>query len=136
MADIEQESLYRLRVLVHATTRKILSTINYNIDEGQLGDTQFLHVLTSSSYIEPSDVLGKVLNEDGTIELYTWEDIREARDAELGSTDWTQIPDAPLSPERVEAFAVWRQQLRDLPQTVATPEEAYDALEVLLNTKP
>lgn len=41
-----------------------------------------------------------------------WEQIRLWRNAELKNTDWTQISDAPVDKN---AWAVYRQELRDLP---------------------
>ena len=41
-------------------------------------------------------------------------DIRGQRNKLLADTDWTQIPDAPLSGEEQLAFATYRQELRDL----------------------
>lgn len=41
-----------------------------------------------------------------------WEQIRLWRNDELKATDWTQIPDAVVDKE---AFAKYRQELRDLP---------------------
>lgn len=39
----------------------------------------------------------------------------------LFSSDWTQIPNGPLTPEQVEAWAVYRQELRDVPQQPGYP---------------
>ena len=36
----------------------------------------------------------------------------------LPASDWTQLPDSPLSAEDKAAWATYRQQLRDLPNTV------------------
>lgn len=33
----------------------------------------------------------------------------------LQSTDWTQLPDSPLSAENKEKYRVFRQEVRDLP---------------------
>ena len=33
----------------------------------------------------------------------------------LQSTDWTQLPDSPLSAENKEKYRVFRQKVRDLP---------------------
>jgi hypothetical protein len=33
----------------------------------------------------------------------------------LQSTDWTQLPDSPLSDENKEKYRVFRQKVRDLP---------------------
>jgi len=52
--------------------------------------------------------------------------LRMHREQKLSSSDWTQQPDAPLSPEKKEAWKVYRQQLRDLTNTITTVEEAVD----------
>lgn len=48
-------------------------------------------------------------------------DIRNLRDLKLLETDFTQISDAPMSPELVNLYAVYRQELRDFPGTVTDP---------------
>ncbi|AUW07606.1 hypothetical protein C1N51_28660 (plasmid) [Vibrio campbellii] len=50
-------------------------------------------------------------------------DIRQRRDVLMTQTDWTQIPDAPLSPEKKEEFAAYRQALRDIPQVYNNPDD-------------
>ena len=47
------------------------------------------------------------------------QELRTLRNVLLTATDWTQLPDAPV--ER-EAWATYRQQLRDLPQDPAWPD--------------
>jgi len=42
--------------------------------------------------------------------------LREERDAKLVATDWTQMPDSPLSAEKQAEWASYRQALRDVPQ--------------------
>ena len=44
--------------------------------------------------------------------------LRVERDARLGMTDWTQMPDNPLSTEKKAEWATYRQELRDLPANV------------------
>lgn len=44
--------------------------------------------------------------------------IRSQRDSKLTETDWTQIADAPVNKE---AWAIYRQQLRDLPEQDGFP---------------
>lgn len=44
-----------------------------------------------------------------------WKMIREERNRYLAKTDWTQQIDTPQSIK--DAFATYREQLRDLPQT-------------------
>lgn len=43
-------------------------------------------------------------------------DARAQRDSLIAETDWTQVLDAPISAECIEAFRVYRQALRDVPQ--------------------
>jgi len=51
--------------------------------------------------------------------------IRIKRDRLLRESDFTQIPDAPLSAEQRAAWQVYRQALRDLPENyAAAPSEA------------
>lgn len=46
--------------------------------------------------------------------------LREERNRKLLATDWTQLPDVPLSDEEREKYRRLRQELRDLPQKVDT----------------
>jgi hypothetical protein len=46
--------------------------------------------------------------------------IRAERDALLATTDWTQLPDVPEAIR--EAYAVYRQALRDVPQQSGFPD--------------
>lgn len=49
-----------------------------------------------------------------------WAKIRQQRDELLKASDWTQVADAQVDRE---AWAAYRQQLRELPETYATPAE-------------
>jgi hypothetical protein len=55
--------------------------------------------------------------------------LRSERDALLADCDWTQIPDAPLTTEQKQAWQTYRQELRDLPDTV-------DINNIIYPTKP
>ena len=50
-----------------------------------------------------------------------WDQIKLWRSAELAQTDYTQLPDAPTDKE---AWAQYRQALRDLPQKNKLAEKA------------
>ena len=52
-----------------------------------------------------------------------WQQIRNQRDALLTETDFTQLPDCPLSAEKITAYSTYRQALRDLPETYTSPYE-------------
>jgi hypothetical protein len=43
--------------------------------------------------------------------------LRHVRDVLIGLTDWTQATDSPLSEEQRQAWAAYRQSLRDLPES-------------------
>jgi hypothetical protein len=44
------------------------------------------------------------------------------RNAKLAESDWTQLPDAPLTEAQREAWQVYRQALRDLPEQPGWPD--------------
>lgn len=47
---------------------------------------------------------------------------RAKRNKLLSDTDWTQVLDAPITPECREEFRVYRQALRDIPEQAGFPE--------------
>jgi hypothetical protein len=58
------------------------------------------------------------LNQSTTEELASY--IRVQRDFKLSSSDWTQVADAPVDQE---AWATYRQSLRDVPSQSGFPNE-------------
>lgn len=46
--------------------------------------------------------------------LFSSDEIQSKRKLLLNSSDWTQIPNGPLTQEQQQAWAVYRQQLRDI----------------------
>ena len=56
----------------------------------------------------------EVTNDDYLARMRYW------RDTELARTDWTQVADAPVDKE---AWATYRQALRDLPASNADPRQ-------------
>ena len=48
-----------------------------------------------------------------------WDGVRSERDLLLAASDWTQVADAPVDQQ---AWAVYRQKLRDIPQDFASPD--------------
>ena len=47
---------------------------------------------------------------------------RNERNLKLTFTDWTQLPDAPLTAEQKAAYATYRQALRDIPEQAGFPD--------------
>lgn len=60
---------------------------------------------------------------DGSIGQHTWREIRAERDRLLAASDWTQNADSPLALSQREAWATYRQQLRDVPGMFARPDD-------------
>ena len=52
--------------------------------------------------------------------------LRAKRNALLDKTDWTQMPDSPLSEQDKLRYKKYRQALRDLPQNYGTINELSD----------
>jgi len=52
---------------------------------------------------------------------YLYGEIREQRNKLLIGCDWTQSRDSPLTIEKQDEWTVYRQALRDLPNTVTDP---------------
>jgi len=65
----------------------------------------------------PLDVIETAYIEQQTNEL------RVERNKLLLSTDWTQMPDAPLTPEKQIEYANYRQALRDITNNLDDPDD-------------
>ena len=52
---------------------------------------------------------------------FDWGMLRIKRNTALKSTDWTQLPDASLTEAQRQAWAAYRQALRDLPANTTDP---------------
>ena len=50
-----------------------------------------------------------------------WIMLRRERKSLLSDSDWTQGRDSPLTIEKQDEWAVYRQALRDLPSTITDP---------------
>jgi len=91
--------------------------------EGEATQTQYIKDNKFVDFPEkPSDVhtwdwdsLSWVINDSSTI------DIIIKRNSLLSSSDWTQLPNNPLTLEEQEEWALYRQQLRDIPSQSGYP---------------
>jgi hypothetical protein len=52
-----------------------------------------------------------------------WKAVRAERDRLLSVCDWTQVADAPLTADDRQAWADYRQALRDVPQDFDSPDD-------------
>ena len=53
-----------------------------------------------------------------------WTVVRDRRHGLLSASDWTQLPNSPLSDSKKAEWATYRQALRDMTTTQASKTEA------------
>jgi hypothetical protein len=58
--------------------------------------------------------------------------LRIMRNQALTNCDWTQLLDAPLSPEKRKEWATYRQRLRDMDVTVAFDKAVWPPVPILV----
>ena len=88
----------------------------------------------------PQTTAGRVAVFDTAKEVWTtkdaepglWAQVRAKRNGLLSRSDWTQMPDSPLTAAQKTAWAVYRQRLRDIttqadPAAVVWPVEPKNA---------
>lgn len=80
---------------------------------GKLDDIPSRFVVIDGILTKKSD---EEIREQETPEA--WEKLRKKRDIMLSSCDWTQVPDSPVDKQ---AWAIYRQALRDLPSNTTDP---------------
>lgn len=71
-------------------------------------------VLDGNEVIQYEEVRPKNPNEIENENAILWENIRNDRNKLLTETDWTQLPDSPLTPEKKAEWQTYRQELRDV----------------------
>lgn len=54
-----------------------------------------------------------------------WQELRIIRDSKLSESDWSQMPDSPLSEEKKIEWREYRQELRDLPENITDPKPLF-----------
>lgn len=92
-------------VIEEATTEKPL--VKYRVVNGQI--EQYAEAAPVPAVPEP------------TAEQQEMQ-VRAARNSLLDLCDWTQLPDAPLTAEKKQAWAEYRQALRDVPEQAGFPD--------------
>jgi hypothetical protein len=69
-------------------------------------------------FIVPHSIgLDTILAPEGNENAYYINQMRAWRDDLLRQSDWTQMPDSPLSDSKKQEWATYRQALRDFPAT-------------------
>ena len=67
-----------------------------------------------------------------SIYSYEWDEVYKKRQIRLKASDWTQLPDSPLSEAKKAEWATYRQALRDVPElwdNLGVPKEEINPLE-------
>jgi len=118
----------RSKIVVYCTdTGKVqsvrsgtLTSITTNLPENcdyivsETSDVKDMHVVDGVLQPLPESVL-----EERAI-AKAWKRLKARRGRRLQNSDWTQVPDAPVD---AEAWATYRQELRDLPDNTTDPRE-------------
>lgn len=94
--EVHGDDIYEPYIELSESEWKEALTGNYKVIDG------------AHTYVAPPENLE---------ELKTYSILRSERNALLSYSDWTQIPDAPLSDNKRQEWVNYRQQLRDLPDT-------------------
>lgn len=99
------------------------------IADGAQGDAMLSDSCVEITDVDPKPALGQgwVYSDGGFVPPAplpaTWDDVRAERNELLVNSDWTQNADAPLSDEDRSRWAVYRQSLRDVPQSSDSPDD-------------
>ena len=103
----------------------MIARIENNIQTGQIkyfdfNDFEIEKSLAEAEIHERQQANLRKQESPAYIEQQEWNKIRSKRDSLLSLSDWTQLED---SKENKESWAMYRQQLRDIPQTFSTPQD-------------
>ncbi len=67
--------------------------------------------------MEPENIPAELLTQ------MQWFSIRQKRDQLICDTDFTQLVDSPLPQELIDEFKIYRETLRNIPQSYAHPDD-------------
>ena len=102
----------------------MIARIENNIQTGQIkyfdsNDLEIEKSLAEAEIYERQQAVIRDQESPTYIAQQKWNEIRSRRNVFLNQSDWTQLDD---SKENKEAWARYRQELRDIPQTFSTAE--------------
>lgn len=80
--------------------------------EGEYSDETYI-VVNGVAQQKPKSELDAIATERATAQM------KMRRDMLLNASDFTQVPDAPFTSEQQQAWRVYRQALRDLPDNIS-----------------
>jgi len=103
----------------------MITRIEKNVQTGQIkyfdpDDSEIEKSLAEAEIFEKQQEAIREQESPAYIAEQKWNEIRSKRNGFLSQSDWTQLED---SKENKGAWAVYRQELRDIPQTSSTPQD-------------
>jgi hypothetical protein len=111
------------------------SPVNQGYYGGEWGSPQVTSHLEVPEGLDPQCLMAVRDPETGAVTLQAdpakvqakldqaWTQLRTERNRRLAASDWTQLVDSHLSQEKKDAWAAYRQELRDLPDEVTDPTQ-------------
>lgn len=110
----------------------MIARIESNIQTGQIkyfdsNDFEIEKSLAEDEIYEREQAVIREQESPAYIAKQKWNEIRSKRNGFLFQSDWTQLQDFQGNKD---AWAIYRQELRDIPQTFSTPES------VILPSRP
>lgn len=103
------------------TDRLQIELKNKNIEISGCNSNGIVWDLDGNEIQDREDVA--VVIENHNPNKVTLEEIIAKRNTLLQESDWTQLPDAPLTEEKKQEWVVYRQALRDITQTFSNPDD-------------
>ena len=108
------------KLVTPATFKAVANTATLiPADAVQITDDQWSQLVQGAGTL--GLVNGALVKLPAPVAKPTWSAIRAQRNQKLFRSDWTQGADSPLNSQAKQAWATYRQALRDLPKTFAQP---------------
>lgn len=125
LLPINWENISNFNVLDNTTLREYgwlpYTFQSVELSHGETYDGTNL-VINENEVIEYQQKRSKTEGEIAIDNSNLWQNIRSRRDIELKESDWTQLPDSPLSSDKKNEWQMYRQGLRDV-TTYPDPNE-------------
>ena len=108
---------------------------------GLLTMTVVDNIATEITYVaKPKSIRDWVFVNDNWVDnstlIFKFTELRIKRNNELLISDWTQSPDSPLSNGKKEEWRIWRQEMRDVVNTLIPVETCNQNFINLMQNKP
>ena len=102
----------------------MITRIENNVQTGQIkyldsNNSEIEKSIAEAEIYEKQQAIIREQKRPAYIAKQKWNEIRSKRNGFLSQSDWTQLDD---SKENKEAWAIYRQELRDIPQTFSNPD--------------